>query len=134
MLAAGGGLAAETPAFERLLDACYTVWLKASPQEHWDRVIEQGDLAVRDGIRDSEALRDMRRIIAQRESLYRLADAQLETSGKRVRSDAGRVDRKSSRGVRVFEWASVRLRLREAGTCIIVQFQALSVRRAHDRL
>jgi XRE family aerobic/anaerobic benzoate catabolism transcriptional regulator len=84
VLAAGGGLAAETPAFERLLDACYTVWLKASPEEHWDRVIEQGDLRVRDGIRDSEALRDMRRIIAQRENLYQLADAQLETGGKGV--------------------------------------------------
>ena len=84
VLAAGGGLAAETPAFERLLDACYTVWLKASPQEHWDRVIQQGDLRVRAGVRDSEALRDLRRILAQRESLYQLADAQLETGGKGI--------------------------------------------------
>jgi XRE family aerobic/anaerobic benzoate catabolism transcriptional regulator len=67
-----------------LLDACYTVWLKASPQEHWDRVIEQGDLRVRAGVRDSDALRDLRRILAQRESLYQLADAQLETGGKGI--------------------------------------------------
>jgi XRE family aerobic/anaerobic benzoate catabolism transcriptional regulator len=84
VLAAGGGLAAETGAFERLLDACYTVWLQASPKEHWDRVIAQGDLRVRIGTRDSEALRDMQQIMAQRESVYRLADAQLDTGGKGI--------------------------------------------------
>jgi XRE family transcriptional regulator, aerobic/anaerobic benzoate catabolism transcriptional regulator len=99
VLAAGGGLAAETPAFERLLDACYTIWLQASPQEHWDRVIAQGDLRIRAGTRDTEALKDMERILAQRESLYRLADARLDTSGKGIPAAlgelAGLVERRS---------------------------------------
>jgi XRE family aerobic/anaerobic benzoate catabolism transcriptional regulator len=86
VLAAGGGLVAEAPTLERLLDACYTVWLRASPQEHWDRVLNQGDCRVRAGTRDSEALADMRRILAQRESLYRMADARLDTSGKTIPS------------------------------------------------
>jgi XRE family transcriptional regulator, aerobic/anaerobic benzoate catabolism transcriptional regulator len=84
VLAAGGGLVAEATTLERLLDTCYTVWLQASPQEHWDRVLNQGDYRVRAGIRDGEALDDMRRILAQRESLYRMADARLDTSGKSI--------------------------------------------------
>ena len=84
VLAAGGGLAAETGAFERLLDACYTVWLQASPKEHWDRVIGQGDLRVSIGTQDRDALRDMRQILAQRESVYRLADARLDTGAKGI--------------------------------------------------
>jgi DNA polymerase (family 10) len=43
VLAVGGGFVAEAPALERLLDACYTVWLRASPREHWERVLGQGD-------------------------------------------------------------------------------------------
>ena len=84
VLAAGGGLVAEAAGLERLLDACYTVWVQASPQEHWDRVLNQGDYRVRAGARDSEALADMRRILAQRESLYRMADARLDTSSKTI--------------------------------------------------
>ncbi|HEX4208920.1 MAG TPA: shikimate kinase, partial [Candidatus Binataceae bacterium] len=84
VLAAGGGLVAEAAALERLLDACYTVWLQASPQEHWDRVLNQGDDRVRAGTRDSEALADMQRILAQRVSLYGMADAQLNTSGRAI--------------------------------------------------
>jgi XRE family aerobic/anaerobic benzoate catabolism transcriptional regulator len=84
VLAAGGGLVAEAAALERLLDACYTVWLQASPQEHWARVLNQGDYRVRAGARDSEALADMKRILAQRESLYQMSDARLNTSGKSI--------------------------------------------------
>jgi XRE family aerobic/anaerobic benzoate catabolism transcriptional regulator len=89
VLAAGGGLVAETAALERLLDACYTVWLQASPREHWDRVLDQGDHRVRVGTRDGEALDDMQRILAQRDGLYRMADAQLNTSGKTVAEALG---------------------------------------------
>lgn len=84
VLAAGGGLVSEPATFERLLDSFYTVWLRASPEEHWDRVIRQGDHRV-EGSGDSEALADMRRILVQRETLYGKADARLNTSGKTTR-------------------------------------------------
>ncbi len=71
------------PPSERLLDACYT--LHASPGEHWERVIKQGDYRVRAGTKEAEALADMRRILAQREGRYRMADARLDTSGKSVK-------------------------------------------------
>jgi XRE family aerobic/anaerobic benzoate catabolism transcriptional regulator len=84
VLATGGGLVSEAATFERLLDSFYTIWLRASPEEHWDRVIRQGDHRV-EGSGDSEALVDMRRILAQREPLYGKADAQLNTSGETSR-------------------------------------------------
>ena len=43
-----------------------------------DSVIRQGDHRV-EGSGDSEALVDMRRILAQRDPLYRKADAHLDT-------------------------------------------------------
>jgi XRE family aerobic/anaerobic benzoate catabolism transcriptional regulator len=84
VLATGGGLVSEPATFERLLDSFYTVWLQASPQEHWDRVIRQGDHRV-EGSGDTEALADMRRILAQRDALYSKADVKLSTSTRTAR-------------------------------------------------
>lgn len=84
VLATGGGLVSEPATFARLLDSFHTIWLQASPEDHWDRVIRQGDHRV-EGSGDSEALVDMRRILAQRDPLYRKADAQLDTRGKTSR-------------------------------------------------
>ena len=84
VLASGGGLASEAATLERLLDSCITIWLKAQPREHWDRVIRQGDHRV-EGSGDTEALADMRRILAQRDAFYGKADVQLSTSGKTPR-------------------------------------------------
>lgn len=84
VLATGGGIVSEPATFELLLDGCFTVWVQASPKEHWDRVIRQGDRRV-EGSGDTEALTDMRRILAQRDPLYGKADAHLQTSGKSAR-------------------------------------------------
>jgi XRE family aerobic/anaerobic benzoate catabolism transcriptional regulator len=82
VIAAGGGLVAEVSTFERLLESCYTVWLQASPREYWERVLRQGDYRISAGVNEAQAMADMRRILAQREPLYRKADARLDTSGK----------------------------------------------------
>jgi XRE family aerobic/anaerobic benzoate catabolism transcriptional regulator len=84
VLATGGGLVSEPGTFARLLDSFFTIWIEASPEEHWDRVIRQGDQRVA-GSGDSGALADMRRILAQRDPLYGKADARLQTRGKSVR-------------------------------------------------
>jgi XRE family aerobic/anaerobic benzoate catabolism transcriptional regulator len=82
VVATGGGLVSEFATFERLLEACYTIWLRASPNDYWERVLRQGDYRVSRGISTDEALADMRRILAQREALYSRADARLDTGGK----------------------------------------------------
>jgi len=76
----GGGLVADAGTFERLLSACYTVWLKATPEEHMARVVAQGDSRPMAGNR--EAMADLKRILAGREALYGKADAVLDTSGR----------------------------------------------------
>jgi XRE family aerobic/anaerobic benzoate catabolism transcriptional regulator len=82
VIAAGGGLVSELSTFERLLEACYTIWLHASPRDYWERVLRQGDYRVSDGVGVKQAMTDMRRILAQREALYSKADVRLDTSGK----------------------------------------------------
>ena len=83
VIAAGGGIVAEAETFERLLAACLTVWVKASPDDHMQRVIDQGDLRpMRDNRRSMADLRD---ILASREALYARADGQLETTGRDVK-------------------------------------------------
>ena len=82
VIAAGGGIVAEAETFDRLLASCLTVWIKASPQEHMQRVIDQGDMRpMRDNRRSMD---DLRAILASREALYARADVQVETSGQSV--------------------------------------------------
>jgi XRE family aerobic/anaerobic benzoate catabolism transcriptional regulator len=82
VLAAGGGIVAEAATYERLLARCYTVWLTASPEEHMNRVIEQGDL--RPMADNREAMADLRRILAVRGPLYARADATVDTAGRTI--------------------------------------------------
>jgi XRE family aerobic/anaerobic benzoate catabolism transcriptional regulator len=81
VLTVGGGIVSEAETYNTLLLNCYTVWVKASPDEHMARVVEQGDLRPMQG--NVEAMEDLKRILASREPLYRKADAMLDTSGER---------------------------------------------------
>jgi XRE family aerobic/anaerobic benzoate catabolism transcriptional regulator len=82
VLSVGGGIVSEPETYELLLLNCFTVWIKAAPQEHMSRVVEQGDMRPMSG--HSEAMQDLRDILSSREPLYSKADAQLNTSGKTV--------------------------------------------------
>ena len=78
VLATGGSLVSEAATFERLLTMCYTVWLRATPEEHMQRVIAQGDM--RPMADNRESMSDLRRILEVREPLYRKADLTIDTS------------------------------------------------------
>lgn len=78
VLATGGSLVSEPSTFERLLTACYTVWLKASPEDHMQRVMAQGDM--RPMADNRESMEDLQRILAVRESLYGKAEVAIDTS------------------------------------------------------
>jgi XRE family aerobic/anaerobic benzoate catabolism transcriptional regulator len=82
VLAIGGSLVSEPASYERLLAACVTIWLRAAPKEHMDRVIAQGDKRPMAG--HTHAMEDLKRILVERESLYRRADHIIETSGRTV--------------------------------------------------
>jgi len=82
VLSIGGGVVSEKDTFDYLLSHCYTVWIKAQPEEHMTRVLEQGDFRAMAG--NDQSMEDLRRILEAREPLYRQADMELDTSGSSV--------------------------------------------------
>jgi XRE family aerobic/anaerobic benzoate catabolism transcriptional regulator len=82
VLTVGGGIVSEAETYNLLLLNCYTVWVKATPEEHMARVIAQGDMRPMAG--HAEAMEDLRNILTAREPLYGKADAVAETSGLTV--------------------------------------------------
>jgi XRE family transcriptional regulator, aerobic/anaerobic benzoate catabolism transcriptional regulator len=80
VISVGGGIVSEKETYDYLLAHCYTVWLKAQPEEHMSRVIAQGDFRAMAG--SDRAMEDLRRILETREPLYRRADATVDTSGE----------------------------------------------------
>jgi XRE family aerobic/anaerobic benzoate catabolism transcriptional regulator len=78
----GGGLAADPETLPLLLDRCVVVWVRASPEEHMQRVIDQGDM--RPMAKSRAAMRELKDILKAREPYYRQATLQLQTSGKPV--------------------------------------------------
>jgi XRE family aerobic/anaerobic benzoate catabolism transcriptional regulator len=89
VLSVGGGIVAEEEGFKLLLGNCFTVWLKAAPEEHMARVVAQGDLRPMAG--NEEAMEDLKRILAAREPLYRKADAVVDTSGQTMEASLARL-------------------------------------------
>lgn len=82
IIATGGSIVSEPGTYDLLLSACYTVWLKARPEEHMARVIAQGDTRPMAG--NVQAMDDLRRILDARAALYGQADAMVDTAGHSV--------------------------------------------------
>jgi XRE family transcriptional regulator, aerobic/anaerobic benzoate catabolism transcriptional regulator len=80
VIATPGGIVSDPATFNLLLAQCFTVWLKASPEEHMQRVIAQGDLRPMSG--NQEAMEDLKRILAGRAAFYGKADLAFDTSGR----------------------------------------------------
>lgn len=77
VIATPGGIVSEPATFNFLLSHCYTVWLRASPEEHMGRVLAQGDSRPMSGNR--EAMDDLRRILESRAQFYSKADCIFDT-------------------------------------------------------
>ncbi|HEY1102104.1 MAG TPA: helix-turn-helix transcriptional regulator [Burkholderiaceae bacterium] len=84
VMTTGGSIVSERETFDLLQSHFYCVWLKTSPEEHMARVVAQGDMRPFDTTSGAtnEALDDIRRILASRESLYARADAVVDTSAR----------------------------------------------------
>src|SRR5882724_332668 len=82
VIATGGSIVSEPGTYELLLSSCFTVWLKAAPEEHMARVVAQGDTRPMAG--NDQAMEDLRRILETRAMLYRQADVVVDTAGKSV--------------------------------------------------
>jgi len=84
VIAAGGSLVTDPDTYRLLLDNCYSVWLKAKPEEHMNRVMAQGDMRPFKG--RSAALDEIRKLLADRDRLYSRAEVTIETSGRSLKS------------------------------------------------
>jgi XRE family aerobic/anaerobic benzoate catabolism transcriptional regulator len=78
VLATGGGIVGNAEAFRLLCERTTTVWLRARPEDHWNRVVRQGDLRPMAG--RPAAQEELRRILESREALYARARFQIDTS------------------------------------------------------
>ena len=80
ILAVAGGIVSDPGTFAFLLERFHTIWLKASPREHMDRVRSQGDERPMAG--NPRAMEDLVALLAGREVLYARAAARVDTSGR----------------------------------------------------
>ncbi len=90
VVATGGGIVAEPATWEMLRRSALTIWLRAKPEEHWDRVIAQGD--HRPMANDPLARTRLERLLQERETQYREARFTVETSDCDVAGVVARVE------------------------------------------
>ena len=96
VIATPGGLVSGASTFNETLSTCFTVWLKALPEDHLSRVAAQGDM--RQMARGSnEALEDLKRISDGRSAFYAKADMVFDTSAQPL-EDSFREFRREIRG------------------------------------
>jgi XRE family aerobic/anaerobic benzoate catabolism transcriptional regulator len=89
VLAVGGGLVTKRDTFDLLKARAHTVWLQAAPQDHWTRVVAQGD--TRPMANDDQAFVHLCAILAEREKLYQEAEVTVNTSEHDVEEICGRL-------------------------------------------
>ena len=78
VLATGGGLVTSADTFALLRRSTTTIWLRARPEDHWNRVVRQGDR--RPMADHPQAMADLRTLLAQREPLYAAAALTIDTT------------------------------------------------------
>jgi XRE family transcriptional regulator, aerobic/anaerobic benzoate catabolism transcriptional regulator len=78
VVATGGGLVTSDETWTLLRRRALTVWLKARPEDHWNRVVQQGDR--RPMAEHPQAMAELRRLLATREPLYAQSAHTIDTS------------------------------------------------------
>jgi XRE family aerobic/anaerobic benzoate catabolism transcriptional regulator len=80
VLATGGSLVTDAETWGLLRSHARSVWLKAAPEDHWSRVVAQGDVRpMRDRPR---AMNELEALLRRRKALYAMADAVVDTAGR----------------------------------------------------
>ena len=82
VLATGGGIVTSAETYATLLRSTTTVWLRARPEDHWNRVVRQGDR--RPMADHPQAMADLRTLLTSREPLYAAAAHTIDTAGRTV--------------------------------------------------
>jgi XRE family aerobic/anaerobic benzoate catabolism transcriptional regulator len=78
VVATGGSIVNDKETFKLLRRRAVTVWLKARPEDHWNRVIQQGD--QRPMASHPHAMSELRALLSARERLYAEAEHVIDTA------------------------------------------------------
>ena len=80
VVAASGGIVNDPVSWSRLNAESTVVWLKAEPEDHWNRVIAQGDR--RPMADNPDAMQELRAMLQARAPLYATAETTIDTHGR----------------------------------------------------
>jgi XRE family aerobic/anaerobic benzoate catabolism transcriptional regulator len=83
VLATGGSIVTDAETWDLLKRRSHTVWLKAKPEDHWKRVLGQGDTRPMEN--RASAMAELRNILSIRSPLYAEAAQTIDTSSVRVK-------------------------------------------------
>jgi len=97
VIATPGGLVSDPATFSQLLAHCTTVWLQASPHDHMQRVVAQGDMRPMAASR--EAMEDLKGILAGRAAFYSKAQLRIDTSAQALTETFGLLREAVRRGL-----------------------------------
>lgn len=84
VIATGGSIVNDPTTYRLLRGRAHTVWLRASAEDHWNRVVAQGD--QRPMAENPHAFAELRALLAAREKLYAQADVTIDTSAHTIKS------------------------------------------------
>jgi len=83
VLATGGSIVNDPTTYALLRARARTIWLRATAEEHWNRVVAQGDR--RPMAENPHAFEELRALLEARTKLYARADDTVDTSGRTVK-------------------------------------------------
>lgn len=89
VLATGGSIVTSPETFELLRHRTTTVWLKARAHDHWDRVVQQGD--VRPMKNRANAMSELQALLRARKPLYAQAEHIVDTSAMSIEDATRRI-------------------------------------------
>lgn len=78
VVATGGSIVNSGDSYARLLETCRGVWLRADPEQHYARVLAQGD--HRPMANRPRAMEELHSLLRTREALYRRAEIEVDTT------------------------------------------------------
>jgi len=91
VLATGGSIVTDAESWDLVRRRCFTVWLRATPQEHMNRVLRQGD--TRPMKDNPSAMAELKSLLSRREPLYAQCTLALKTSADAPSDIAAKIAR-----------------------------------------
>jgi XRE family aerobic/anaerobic benzoate catabolism transcriptional regulator len=82
ILATGGSIVTDESNYALLRENAYTIWLQATAEDHWNRVVKQGD--ARPMAENPHAFAELRALLSARSPLYGKAHHAEDTSGRSI--------------------------------------------------